>query len=285
MIKTHALACGRHSLDLANPVIMGVLNTTPDSFSDGGSCYRDNKLDVNLALQQAQRLYQAGASIIDVGGESTRPGATAVSEQEELDRVIPVVETIAAHCDVIVSVDTSTAAVMRASATAGAGLINDVRALTRPGALGAAVQTGLPVCLMHMQGTPVTMQNNPTYNNAIQEVYDFFVERIQCCEQQGLQRDKILVDPGFGFGKTLEHNLALLKNLQKLERLTCPILVGLSRKSLLGQLLNREVGERLPGSLALAMNAIARGANIVRVHDVAETADVLAVYKALEQNE
>lgn len=273
---------GDHSLDLSRPRIMGVLNTTPDSFSDGGHCYQGGRLSLSLVLARARQMLAEGADIIDVGGESTRPGSTPVGEQEELDRVVPVVTALVRELGALVSVDTSSPAVMRASARAGAGLINDVRALQREGALEAVRESGLPVCLMHMQGQPQTMQQQPEYRNPVQEVKAFLQGRVQACVQAGIRAEQIIVDPGFGFGKTLEHNLSLLRRLGEFTELGYPLLVGLSRKSMLGKLLEREVAERLPGSLALAMAAVERGAAIVRVHDVAPTRDVLTVLAALE---
>ena len=275
------LECAKHKLDLSTPKIMGVLNITPDSFSDGGSYHHAGRVLLDLVLKRAEQMLADGADILDVGGESTRPGAAVVSEQEELDRVIPVVEALVEKLGALVSVDTSTASVIRESAQKGAGIINDVRALMRDGALVAAVETGLPVCLMHMQGQPQTMQQSPQYQDVVAEVLAFLQERIAACHAEGIAKERILVDPGFGFGKTLAHNLALLARLSELAVLDAPILVGLSRKSMLGQLLNRGVDERLPGSLALALAAAERGAAIIRVHDVAATKDVLRVYHAL----
>lgn len=276
------ITCGKHILDLSGPVVMGVLNTTPDSFSDGGNYYVAGHLDLSLVLRRAEQMLNEGAAIIDVGGESTRPGAALITEQEELDRVVPVVEAICANFGAIVSVDTSNPSVMQASATAGAGLINDVRALERPGALEAAAETGLPICLMHMQGQPSTMQNTPTYNNVVEEVAAYLMARIGACEAKGIARERLILDPGFGFGKTDAHNLALLRSLSQLAPVDLPILAGLSRKSMIGRLLQREVNERLPGSLALAMLAIQRGAKILRVHDVAETVDVLRLQQMID---
>lgn len=276
------ITCGKQTLDLSQPVVMGVLNTTPDSFSDGGSYYAAGSLDLSLVLRRAEQMLGEGAAILDVGGESTRPGACPVSEQEELDRVIPVVEAICSNFSAIVSVDTSTPAVMHIAAGAGAGLINDVRALERPGALEAAAQTGLPVCLMHMQGQPGSMQKAPSYMNVVEEVAAYLEQRVAACEGQGIVRERLILDPGFGFGKTDEHNLALLSGLSQLASFNMPILAGLSRKSMIGRLLQREVDERLPGSLALAMMAAQRGANILRVHDVAETVDVLRLQQMID---
>lgn len=275
------LICGRHQLDLTRPVVMGILNTTPDSFSDGGSYYAGSALDLDLVVRRAEQMLFEGAQIIDVGGESTRPGASTVSEQEELDRVVPAVEALVDKLGALVSVDTSTASVIAESAKKGAGLINDVRALQREGALLAAASTGLPVCLMHMQGLPENMQQNPQYNDVLAEVGDFLQARIAACHAQGIPSERIILDPGFGFGKTLAHNLALLRRLPELGALGFPLLVGMSRKSMVAQLLNRSVDERLPGSLALAMLAAERGAAIIRVHDVAATVDVLKVLAAV----
>ncbi|WP_444919940.1 dihydropteroate synthase [Microbulbifer sp. CnH-101-G] len=278
------ITCGKHTLDLSSPVVMGVLNTTPDSFSDGGSYYQAGMLDLSLVLRRAEQMLLEGAAIIDVGGESTRPGADPISEQEELDRVLPVVDAICARLDVVVSVDTSTPAVMREAAVVGAGLINDVRALERDGALEAAAQTGLPVCLMHMQGQPNTMQSAPAYGDVVAEVANYLAGRIKACEAAGISREHLLLDPGFGFGKTDAHNLALLRALSQLGPAETPILAGLSRKSMIGRLLQREVEDRLPGSLALAMLAAQRGAKILRVHDVAETVDVLHLQKIVDEH-
>lgn len=276
-----SLRCGTHLLDLSQPVVMGILNTTPDSFSDGGRYYTNNQLSLDLVIRRAEQMLQQGAKIIDVGGESTRPGAPAVSEQEELDRVIPVVEAIVNQLGALVSVDTSTARVITESAKSGAGLINDVRALQRPGALEAAVAARLPVCLMHMQGEPDTMQNNPSYDDVVAQVLSFLQARTAACLAAGIAQDQILLDPGFGFGKTLAHNLALLRRLPEIARIGYPVLVGMSRKSMVAQLLGRPVDQRLAGSLALAMLAAERGAAIIRVHDVAPTADVLKVLAAV----
>ena len=256
----------------ALPRIMGILNVTPDSFSDGGRW-----LGRDAALRHAEAMIAAGADLIDVGGESTRPGAEAVPEQEELDRVIPVIEAIAGAFETTVSVDTSKARVMREAAAAGAGLLNDVYALRREGALEAAAATGLPVCLMHMQGEPRSMQTKPTYADVVGDVEAFLLERAAACRTAGIDAADILLDPGFGFGKTLEHNLALLRAMRRLCGHGYPVLAGLSRKSMLQALTGRAVGDRLAGSLALALAATQGGASIIRVHDVAETVDVLRV--------
>lgn len=273
------LECGARSLDLTTPKIMGILNVTPDSFSDGGVFYRGGKLEPSVVLKKAEQLALEGAALIDVGGESTRPGAATVSIQEELDRVVPVVELIANNLDVIISVDTSKPEVMIASAAAGAGLINDVRALQWPGALAAAAQLNLPVCLMHKQGEPADMQNNPTYTHVDREVRDFFYDSLDRCRRVGISPQKILFDPGFGFGKTDEHNLKLLNTLNDFVQIGCPILVGISRKSMVGRLLGRGLPDRLPGSLGFALVALQRGASILRVHDVAATRDIVKVYE------
>jgi len=224
-----------------------------------------------------------GASIIDVGGESTRPGAAPVSEQEELDRVLPVVEALAKEVDAVISLDTSSPQVITEASRAGAGLINDVRALSRPGALSAAKDSGLPVCLMHMQGQPQSMQVAPKYDSVVAEVCCYLVDRVSVCERGGIERDRIIIDPGFGFGKSVQHNLLILKHLAQLGQLGLPILVGLSRKSLIGTLLGRPVEERLFGSLAAALIAVQNGARIVRVHDVAATVDVLKIASAVAE--
>ena len=271
------LPCGNRVLDLAHPQVMGILNVTPDSFSDGGRFRQRDE-----ALRHAAAMVAAGASLIDVGGESTRPGALQVSADEELQRVAPVVEAIAAELDVIISVDTSCPQVMRESARLRAGLINDVRSLRREGALQAAAESGLPVCLMHMQGEPETMQKNPHYDDLLAEVQAFFAERMAACAAAGIAAERIILDPGFGFAKNLQHNLSLFKHMQVLHGFARPLLVGVSRKSMIGQALGREVDQRLAGGLALAALAVAKGACILRVHDVAETVDVVRMIAAVE---
>lgn len=270
------LSCGRRQLDLSRPQVMGILNVTPDSFSDGG---RFNHIDA--ALRHAEAMVKAGATLVDVGGESTRPGAAPVDEAEELARVIPVVEAIARELDVVISVDTSCPAVMREAALAGAGLLNDVRALQRPGALEVAAASGLPVCLMHMRGEPTTMQNAPQYPDIQREVATFLAERIAACVAAGIPHARIVLDPGFGFAKTLAHNLSLFRHLAELHAFGLPLLVGASRKSMIGRVLGKETHERLYGSLALAALAVSKGAHIVRVHDVAETVDVVNMISAV----
>ncbi len=274
------LPCGNRVLDLSQTHVMGILNVTPDSFSDGGQFARRD-----AALRHAEAMVAAGATLIDVGGESTRPGARAVSVTEELERVAPMVEAIAAHLDVVISVDTSTPAVMREAARLGAGLINDVRALERDGALDAAAATGLPVCLMHMRGEPGTMQDDPHYDDVTQEVARYLESRMAACAAVGIDASRIVLDPGFGFAKTLAHNLSLFKHLEVLHRLGRPLLVGVSRKSMIGLTLERSVDERLYGSLALAALAMTQGARILRVHDVHETVDVVRMIAAVQNAE
>lgn len=280
------LICGRHRLDLSFPRVMGILNVTPDSFSDGG-----RHLAMDDALKRAEQMQAEGAAIIDVGGESTRPGAAPVSVQQELDRVVPVVETLVRELDALVSVDTSTPEVIRAVGQAGAGMINDVRNLRREGALQAALGTGLPVVLMHMLGEPGSMQDAPHYEEAIEdEVLAFLEQRVAACDEAGLRRDRLLLDPGFGFAKTVEHNLRLLHRMERLRELNLPLLVGMSRKSFIGKVLERPVEERLAGGLALSALAVERGARILRVHDVAPHVDAVnmawAVFEeSVEQGE
>lgn len=259
-------------VDLSTPKIMGILNVTPDSFSDGGSfdC-------VENAIVHAELMINEGADFIDVGGESTRPGAEDVSQQEELDRVIPVIEAIHKRFDTVISIDTSKAIVMSEAVAVGAGLINDVRALQEPGALEAAVKAQVPVCLMHMQGQPTNMQKQPNYQDVLDEVMSFLLGRIEVCRQAGLTKENIIIDPGFGFGKSLEHNYQLLAQMARLKQLGCEILSGTSRKSMLGNLLNRDIEKRLAGSIVSACLAIQEGANIVRVHDVKETLDAIKI--------
>ncbi|MCS3606660.1 dihydropteroate synthase [Erwinia rhapontici] len=264
-------------LDLSHPHVMGILNVTPDSFSDGG---KHNELI--QALTHANEMINAGATIIDVGGESTRPGAAEVSVQQELDRVMPVVEAIAQRFEVWISVDTSKPDVIRESARAGAHIINDIRSLQEPGALAAAAETGLPVCLMHMQGEPKTMQQAPQYQNILQDVDAFFVEHISRCEAAGIKKSQLLLDPGFGFGKNLSHNYQLLAHLADYHHFGLPLLVGMSRKSMVGQLLNVGPSQRLTGSLACAVIAAMQGAHILRVHDVKETVEAMRVVEATQ---
>jgi len=267
---TTTLDCGGRVLDLSRPCVMGILNVTPDSFSDGGVF-----VGAEQALAHARQMEADGAAIIDVGGESTRPGSQGVSVDEELSRVIPVLEALRDEISVPLSVDTSKPAVMRAAVDAGAGLINDVMALRRDGGLSAARDLGVPVCLMHMQGNPETMQSNPSYQDVVAEVSAFLLERVQAAEAAGIDRQRLILDPGFGFGKTDPHNAALLKGLAELADDGLPVLAGLSRKSLVGRVLGREMHERLAGSIALATMAALNGARIIRAHDVRETVDAV----------
>lgn len=270
------LPCGDRELDLSRTHVMGILNVTPDSFSDGG---RYNQLDA--ALLHVEQMLAAGATLIDVGGESTRPGAALVSVQEEVDRVVPMVEAIRMRFDTVVSIDTSTPEVMRGSAAVGAGLINDIRALLRPGALQAAADSGLAVCLMHMQGDPQTMQQAPAYDSVLADVNSFLELRVQACLDAGIERNRLVLDPGFGFGKSLQHNLELFAGMPQVRPLDLPLLVGVSRKSMIGQALDRPVDQRLSGGLALATLAVAKGARIIRVHDVPETVDAVRMAEAV----
>jgi dihydropteroate synthase len=277
------LDCGGRVLDLSSPRVMGILNVTPDSFSDGGSLYTAGCPDRDKALSLAQKMIAGGASIIDVGGESTRPGAAPVSLQEELDRVLPIIEAISESLEVVISVDSSRPEIMRAAAGAGAGLLNDVRALGEEGAIAAARDTGLPVCLMHMQGQPGSMQSAPHYHNVVGEVVGWLENRAQHCIEQGIPAERILLDPGFGFGKNPSHNLMLLNRLPQLVALGYPVLVGLSRKSLIDKVLGRPLDRRLAGSLALATMAVLKGASIIRVHDVVETSDAIKLCEAVQK--
>ena len=262
--------CAGKPLDLTRPQVMGILNVTPDSFSDGGQF-----IAPDAALKQAQKMVADGAAIIDVGGESTRPGAAIVSVEEEIARVVPVIEAIQSEIDIPISIDTSKPDVMRAAVNAGAGLINDVQALRVEGALQAAAELDVPVCLMHAQGTPDNMQDNPNYDAVVAEVSQFLYERVSVCEQAGISRDKLIVDPGFGFGKRASHNLRLMKHLDLLVKQGLPVLIGVSRKSMIGKLLNVSVDERLAASLALSALAVWQGAKIIRSHDVRETVQAI----------
>jgi dihydropteroate synthase len=271
------LHCAGRVLELDRPVVMGVLNVTPDSFSDGGA-----SLEPDAALAQAERMVAAGAAIIDIGGESTRPGAAAVASEEELRRVLPVVERVAARLPVLISVDTSNPELMRRASAAGAHLINDVRALRCPGALEAVAASTLGVCLMHMRGEPATMQLDPQYQDVVEEVKEFLAGRVRACIAAGIARERLCIDPGFGFGKLLAHNLQLLRDLAQFERLGVPLAVGLSRKSMVAAL-GGAAQERLAGSLALATIAVLHGARIVRAHDVAPTVDAVRIASAVRQ--
>lgn len=272
------LDCAGRLLDLSHPQVMGVVNVTPDSFSDGG-----RYLDVAAACDHAREMLAAGAAVIDVGGESSRPGAAAVDTGEQLKRVIPVIERLAAETPAVISIDTSDPQVMRAAVAAGAGMINDIRALRAPGALAMAATLGVPVVLMHMQGEPQTMQQQPQYQDVVAEVRAFLRARIAAAEAAGLARAQLLIDPGFGFGKSLAHNLWLLEQLHQLTALERPILVGLSRKSMLGAVTGAGVDERLPAGLAAAVLAVERGAVLVRTHEAAATVQALALVNAVQR--
>lgn len=267
----------------SSPRLMAILNATPDSFSDGGLLYKSGDLDLSVVARRIEFLAKEGADILDIGGESTRPGAEPVSVQEELDRVIPIVELALSETDLAVSVDTSSPELMREAASSGAHLINDVRALSRQGALAAVAEAQLPVCLMHMQGAPVDMQNKPQYQHVVTEVSSYLQERVAACLDAGIKPVNISIDPGFGFGKTLEHNLDLLRGMPEIASLGFPVLVGVSRKSMIGHLLQRDVDQRLPASLALGLMALERGAKILRVHDVAATRDMMDVFSAVNK--
>ena len=277
----NAITCGARTLDLSRPRIMGVLNVTPDSFSDGGQLYRDGRVDTDVLLARAEQMLAEGADILDVGGESTRPGAAAVSEAEELDRVVTAVEALAQHCDTIISVDTSTPSVMTESARCGAGLLNDVRGFRRPQALQAAADSGLALCVMHMQGEPGTMQTAPAYSDVVQDISEFLSLRLADMAAVGIDLDRVVIDPGFGFGKTAEQNFELLARLEALCNQRQPVLVGLSRKSMISSVLDRPPEQRMVASVALALMAVERGARIVRVHDVAATFDALSMWQTI----
>ncbi|MEM7432543.1 MAG: dihydropteroate synthase [Pseudomonadota bacterium] len=263
-------------LGIGGPSVMGILNVTPDSFSDGGQFQ-----SVDAALRQAQTMVDDGAVIVDVGGESTRPGAASVSIAEELDRVIPVIEAIATQLAVKISVDTSRPEVMAAAVAAGAHMINDIRALQLPNALAMAASLQAPVCLMHMQGEPGTMQDEPQYDDVVVDVTEFLLQRVTECEDAGLERSLLLIDPGFGFGKLPAHNMQLLARLERLESLDLPVLLGVSRKSTLGVITGRNVDDRLSASIAAATIGVMKGATIIRAHDVAETVDAVKVAQSI----
>lgn len=273
-------------VNLDVPRVMGILNVTPDSFSDGGELLLDSgKPLLDKALKRVELMHQAGATFVDVGGESTRPGAHKISLEEEMDRVIPLVEKIQNNIDIVVSIDTSSPEIILQGANMGVGLINDVRALQKPGAIEAVSKTKLAVCLMHMQGTPTTMQTAPNYTSLISEILQFLEERISACTKAGIDKKRIIIDPGFGFGKTLEHNLELLGRLDELKKLKLPLLIGLSRKGMLGLITEKNTDERLAAGLSAAVIGLMQGVNIIRTHDVAETVDALKVYQAVKNNE
>ncbi|WP_339387206.1 dihydropteroate synthase [Vibrio caribbeanicus] len=267
------------TLDLSRTHVMGILNVTPDSFSDGGRF-----LALDNALAQAKRMIEAGVSIIDIGGESTRPGAPDVELEEELQRVIPVIEAIRREHNVWISIDTSKAEVMKQAALAGADIINDVRALQEPGALEVAATLGLPICIMHMQGQPRTMQQNPTYDNLLEDVGAFLQQRIEQCESVGIKREQLILDPGFGFGKTLQHNYQMLANLESFHQFGLPILAGMSRKSMLFKLLEKTPSECVAASISCATIAAFKGAQIIRVHDFEETLDAMKIVSMVLDN-
>lgn len=271
-----SLRCGNHRLDLSQPVVMGVLNVTPDSFSDGGAYP-----DLHAALDRGRQMVEQGAAIVDVGGESTRPGSSGVDAAEEKRRVLPVIEALAAELPVPISIDTRKPEVMREAIAAGASMVNDVGALRESGALEAIARSSVAVCLMHMQGEPATMQQQPVYDDVVLEVREFLEARVAACRGLGIAADRLVIDPGFGFGKTLAHNLQLLDRLSGLRCADLPLLVGLSRKGMIGTLTGRPTSERLAGSLALATLAVERGASIIRAHDVAETVDAVRVAAAV----
>ena len=263
---------------LSKVKVMGILNVTPDSFSDGGqfTCF-------DTALKQVEQMIEDGVDIIDIGGESTRPGAVDVSVKDEIVRVIPLLKAIKSRFNINVSIDTSKAEVMSEAIIYGADMINDVRALQNDGCLDVVAQSDIGVCLMHMQGMPRTMQENPQYNDIIDDILEFFMQRIKECEQSGISKERLILDPGFGFGKTLAHNYEVLAKLEQFKALGLPVLAGISRKSMIGNLLNRDVNERLAGSLAAAIVAVQQGTNIIRVHDVRESVDVINVLKTVAQ--
>jgi dihydropteroate synthase len=270
------LHCGKHALPLDRPLVMGVVNVTPDSFYDGG-----RHVDPQLAIAHARRLAEEGADLLDVGGESSRPGAAPVTAEDELARILPVLEGLA-DLPLPISVDTTKPEVMRVALARGAEMINDITALAAPGAMEVAASSGAAVCLMHMQGSPRTMQSDPVYADVVAEVRDFLAARAAACVAAGIARERIVVDPGFGFGKTVDHNLALLARLDMIAALGFPVLAGWSRKSSLGRITGRPADDRLAASVAAALLAVQRGARIVRVHDVAATREALAVLMAVE---
>ena len=276
------LQCGQRVLSLDTPQIMGVLNVTPASFSDGGQLLSNEGLLHDRLLERAEQMVADGAAILDIGGESTRPGAAPVSSQEELDRVMGAVQLIVPRLDVILSIDTSTPEVMREAAQAGAGLLNDVRAFSREGAMAAAVATQLPVSLMHMSDEPERMQAQTAYDDVVTDVKAFLAHRIAACGEAGIAKDQMMIDPGFGFGKTVKQNYEMLRKLEEFASFDLPILVGVSRKSMIGAITGRPASERVVPSAVLAVMAADRGASVIRVHDVAETADALAVWQATE---
>ncbi|SEF73625.1 dihydropteroate synthase [Vibrio hangzhouensis] len=278
-MATMTLRANNKTLSLDTPQVMGIVNVTPDSFSDGGKF-----TSIDAAISQVESMIQAGVTIIDIGGESTRPGAPDVALEEELKRVIPVIKAIRERFDVWISVDTSKAEVMKQAVEAGADIINDVRALQEPGALEVAAQAGVPICLMHMQGQPRTMQSNPSYDDLLSDVSEFLAQRIDACEAVGIKKTQLILDPGFGFGKTLEHNYHLLAHLEKFHQFGLPLLAGMSRKSMIFKLLDKAPADCLAGSLACATLAAAKGAQIIRVHDAKETVEAMKIVQMMQSN-
>ncbi|MFT6393785.1 MAG: dihydropteroate synthase [Methylophilaceae bacterium] len=274
------LHCGQFTLDLTSPRVMGILNVTPDSFSDGG-----HYSQTDIAVKQAYKFIEEGADIIDIGGESTRPNAEPVSLQEELDRVIPVIESLASKIDIPISIDTYKPAVMRAAMAAGASIVNDVKALQEAGAIEAVANADVAVCLMHMQGEPRNMQDGPHYDDVVEDVVTFLLDRVAICEQAGIKKNRLLIDPGFGFGKTRMHNITLIQQLNTLVNTGYPVLVGLSRKSVLGQITGNDIDARLYVSVSAAVVSAINGAKILRVHDVKATVEALKVVTAILPNE
>ncbi len=270
--------CADKTLDLSECVVMGILNITPDSFSDGGDFFCPEQ-----ALIQARAMVKAGAAIIDIGGESTRPGAEQVSTSEEIRRVVPIIEALHGQLSVPISIDTCKPEVMRAALLAGAGMVNDIKAMQVPGALELLADFNVSICLMHMQGEPRTMQMAPDYRDVVTEVKQFLLERVEACVRAGITRDRLIIDPGFGFGKELDHNLSLMHHFTEFSQQGLPVLTGVSRKSMIGKVLNREVEQRLSGSLALAALAAWQGSRIIRAHDVKETVDVVNMVNAVRR--
>lgn len=282
-MSNQTLTCNGLSLDLSKPNVMGILNITPDSFFDGGQLFRNGKIDEVVLLKRVEQMLSEGADILDIGGESTRPGASVVELDEELDRVVTAVNLIRKRFDVVISVDTSSPEVMKQSVNAGAGIINDIRALQRENAVTTAAELKVPVVLMHMQGEPSTMQKAPEYTDIVGEVRSFLLQRAEQCKLAGIESKHIILDLGFGFGKTLNHNLSLMKHLSEFTQLPYLNLVGVSRKSMIGQVLNKPVEDRLVGGLSLAVQALNKGAKFLRVHDVGETVDAVKMFSAVEK--
>lgn len=284
---TLILTAGERQINLSSPVCMGILNITPDSFSDGAQLGNRSGtrfvVDVDKALRRAEQMLDEGALILDIGGESTRPGADAVSSEEETDRVVPVISALRERFDVCLSVDTSSPPVMQAAISAGADIVNDVRALSLPGGMDVVSNTNVAVCLMHMQGEPRTMQQTYHYTNVVDEVAEYLRQRLAACAKAGIAAERLIIDPGFGFGKSVDHNFQLLKNLQQITRIGVPVLIGVSRKSMIGAATGRQVDQRLAGSIAATTLALQGGAHIIRTHDVAATIDAIRVHSTYSQ--